>query len=87
MLPQSEVFLNIGCIPSPRETRFSHHAKIKKAITPFFVSLLINNLHALTFFLLDWEFIFGPPTVVQQRLRLPDKIFVDICYIGSRGLP
>jgi len=39
MLAQSEVFVNIRCIPF--EARFAHYAKIKEAISTF---VLVNAL-------------------------------------------
>jgi len=57
--------VNIRYIPS--EAIFSHYAKIKEAILPFFlinVLLLLNNIHVLTSFYLGCEFMSGTPTVV-----------------------
>ena len=63
MLLQSEVpvFGDIRHMPS--EVRFSHHAKIKDALSLLFFKkytfIILNNIHVLTFF------YFGPRVYVQ----------------------
>jgi len=60
MLLQSEVSNNIRCNPS--EATFSHYAKIKEAISPVTLTilLLLNNIHVLALFL--WTGIYVRPS-------------------------
>jgi len=59
------LFVNINY---SSEAWFSHYAKIKDAIAPFFlinVLLVYETLFMFShYFILDREFVFGPPTLV-----------------------